>query len=603
MRLFCLLVVPLLLGWAVPVSLHAQDDAVAQLANAYFLDGEYEKAIELYTKLLRKQPDNAAHTTRLVDSHLALKDADAALAYLDGVLKRQKQAPQLLGLRGKVLLAKGDRAAAEATWKQAVDSPRDAAQTSLLGNFFVMEREYGWAEQTYLAARTRQKDPNAYANELSYIYRYLNDHTRVVKELVRLHQSNPAMSSYARSQILGMVHPAANEGLEAGLLQSIMAHPQDRELSLWLYDFYLQSENFAEALRQGRALDKQLGEGGKRLFALAQTLQQAGAYSYSNDALATLLEQPTSAYYVPALSQQAKNFELLAFEKRPLDTAALRQAVVNYDLLLKRYGRTPQMQEVMYRKARLCALYLQAPQQALAELEAIEALPVAPVQKAEARLLLGDVLLIRGEAVQARLQYQQVVEAFKEDQIGAQARFRTARLDYFLGNFEDAKGYLKVLKENTTNDIANDAIRLYLTIQDNLGLDSNTYALQRFAHAELLRYQGNTQGALALMDSIMQALPMHELSDDILYNKALIFLDNGETTRGLDLLERVIVDFGQGIYADDALFTKAEHYHYKAKQPEVALKLYMQLLIDYPASLLKVEARKRIRQLRGEKVG
>jgi hypothetical protein len=29
----------------------------------------------------------------------------------------------------------------------------------------------------------------------------------------------------------------------------------------------------------------------------------------------------------------------------------------------------------------------------------------------------------------------------------------------------------------------------------------------------------------------------------------------------------------------------------------------MQLLIDFPASLFKVEARKRIRQLRGERVG
>ena len=56
MRLFCLLFVTLLLGWAVPISMRAQDDAEAQLANAYFLDGEYEKAIELYTKLLRKQP-------------------------------------------------------------------------------------------------------------------------------------------------------------------------------------------------------------------------------------------------------------------------------------------------------------------------------------------------------------------------------------------------------------------------------------------------------------------------------------------------------------------------------------------------------------------
>ena len=181
------------------------------------------------------------------------------------------------------------------------------------------------------------------------------------------------------------------------------------------------------------------------------------------------------------------------------------------------------------------------------------------------------------------------------------AKFRDARLYYFKGDFENAKANLKILKENTSNDIANDAIRLFLTIQDNTGLDTTTVALEQFAQAQLLIYQKRYEEAMPMLDSILYRFPNHELTDDILWEKAQMALQRNEVEKTLTLLDKILVNFSEGIHADDALFQKAEIYERALKDLEKAQQLYLDLLIKYPASLYKVEARKRVRRLRGEK--
>ncbi|MFO0484864.1 MAG: tetratricopeptide repeat protein, partial [Sphingobacteriia bacterium] len=179
------------------------------------------------------------------------------------------------------------------------------------------------------------------------------------------------------------------------------------------------------------------------------------------------------------------------------------------------------------------------------------------------------------------------------------ARYRQARLQYFTGRFADAQAYLKVLKERPENDIANDAIRLYLTIQDNTGLDTGTVALEQFAQAELLAYQHQDAAALQLLDSILLGFPGHALEDDIYFTKSSIYLNMGKLEEAIRYLDRLLQQFPQSVRADEALFTKADLYQFQLKDAETARKLYLDLLVQYPASLYKVEARKRIRAMPG----
>ncbi|MEL6989495.1 MAG: hypothetical protein AAGK97_16920, partial [Bacteroidota bacterium] len=55
------------------ISLSAQN---VQLANQYFMNGEYEKASELYQKLYKKSPSNSYYFNRYMETLIALEQYD-----------------------------------------------------------------------------------------------------------------------------------------------------------------------------------------------------------------------------------------------------------------------------------------------------------------------------------------------------------------------------------------------------------------------------------------------------------------------------------------------------------------------------------------------
>ena len=96
---------------------------------------------------------------------------------------------------------------------------------------------------------------------------------------------------------------------------------------------------------------------------------------------------------------------------------------------------------------------------------------------------LGDLLLFSGEIWDASLLYSQVEKAYKNDVIGAQAKFKNAQLSYYNNDFEWAKSQLDVLRASTSKLIANDAMQLSLLISDNMEDDSTYDMLSLFAAA------------------------------------------------------------------------------------------------------------------------
>jgi predicted Zn-dependent protease len=203
---------------------------------------------------------------------------------------------------------------------------------------------------------------------------------------------------------------------------------------------------------------------------------------------------------------------------------------------------------------------------------------------------------------ESTLIYSQVDKDEKDSPLGEEARFRNAKLAYYRGDFEWAQTQLEALKASTSELISNDAIELSVFIIDNLGMDTIETPMQMYARAELLMYQNKDDDALHTLDTIGWLFPGHALLDDIEYTKARVFVKRKEFDHAVPLLEDILKNYKDDLKGDDATFLLAEINEKYLNNKDKAKELYEKIITDYNSSLLVIEARKRFRLLRGDKV-
>ena len=123
-----------------------------------------------------------------------------------------------------------------------------------------------------------------------------------------------------------------------------------------------------------------------------------------------------------------------------------------------------------------------------------------------------------------------------------------------------------------------------------------------YADADLLNYRNMKQESLKTLDSLMQNFPAHTLYDDALFKKAEVLFSMRRYQDADSLFGKVVSLFPTGILSDDALFRRAHLRENFLNDAATAMRLYEELLKNYPGSTFVVEARKRFRALRGDKL-
>jgi len=277
----------------------------------------------------------------------------------------------------------------------------------------------------------------------------------------------------------------------------------------------------------------------------------------------------------------------------------------DYETTLNELGKNQITAPLISKYAHLKAFHLDKIDEAVTLLEETISLPrISPIFAAQCKLELGDILILRGEVWEASLLYSQVDKDFKQDAIGREAKFRNARLSYYMGEFEWAAAQLNVLKAATSQLISNDAMSLGLLIMDNLGLDSdsNSAPLLFYSRADLYEFCNRNDAALATIDSMLLEFPAHTLTDEAWFKQAGIFFKKGDFKKTAEHYFKVFETYPDDILGDDALYKLALLTENNLSDKPKAQELYELLLTKYPGSLYTVDARKRFRSLRGDKV-
>jgi tetratricopeptide (TPR) repeat protein len=573
-----------------------------ELAIQFYQADEYEKARALFDDIFKKN-DHPHLVGYYLDCLIQLKDYESA----ERILKKEERTGAQPWVHevdlGWVYSLQGKDKEAEKTFNAVVGSLlADEVRIQSAAAAFARRGLDGYAVKTYVQGRKLMGYPYAFAKDLAALYARQGLIEAMLEEYLQYGLAEPGALDEVKSSLAGQVEDDAKyEVIKTGLVRKTQSEPNQVvyvELLSWVL---VGKGEYYAAYIQLKSIDMRMGEGGARVFELARVCQQNREYRVAEQAYEYIMQlgEDGPYYYQASLgainmkySRVTESGEYSETELTDIETAFLDFVNDPKMPLGEKYKGYLKLAEIQ-------ALYLGKIDQAIGQLSGLAENPRIPaMSRGEIQLRLADYMLMQGQVWDAKLTYWQVEKEFKDNPLAHTAKYMKAKISFYTGEFELAQSFLTVLKGSTSELIANDALYLSLLIQDNLGLDTTTTALELFAKADLKLFMNQLDEADMVLDTLVEFFMGHSLTDDVYLLKGDIALRRRDYDKALGYYALVYNGHGDDILADDALYRAANILEYRLKDEWKAYELLGRLALDYQGSVFVVDAGNRYRALR-----
>lgn len=576
------------------------------IARQYESTGEFDKAVVYYEKQYAVDPFNTYDP--YLNCLLQIKSFDKAEKLIKKQMKKSTGGARYAVDLGKIYDKREEPEKAkkqyDAALKMLLPDVGDIINTA---NAFYQAQKTDYAIETYLAGRKLMNGSYPFGFELAEMYSQKGESQKMIDEYMDMMGYNPQyvgnVQAIMQNKIANDLSGTLSDQLRTVLLRKIQRSPNELSYPEFLYWLFLQEKDFESALIQAKSLDKKTSNDGMRVFSLGQICVSNKAWPVAESCFRYVTEKDKNGSFyiqskvamVNAMSERVTSGQFSKEDLSALDNS--------FNSTLLELGSNWQTAELLKSYAHFNAFYFDKVEKAVLQLEEVITIPnIKPEFIAECKLELGDILILKNELWDASLYYSQVDKDFKQDAIGREAKFRNARLSYFLGEFDWAAAQLSVLKQATSQLISNDAMSLGLLITDNVGEDSITEPLRIYSRAELLSYQHKYSDAITTFDSVLVQFPGRRITDDVWFKKASIYKTQRNYAEAIVFLQKIIDSYPDDVLADDAIFEMASLNETVLNDKPKAMELYEKLIQKYPGSFFVADARKKFRNLRGDKI-
>jgi hypothetical protein len=587
-------------------SLYAQKGRDETLAKSYFENAEYDKAAYLYAQLWENNNQAQQFYAPLLKCYLQQKKLDEAEKLVRKQSKKFNENFLYQIDLGYVLRQKGDEGGAQKQYEKVIKELRpNENELRQTAGYFGEVGELDFEIATFNKAQKMFGGKIDFSTDLASAYLQKSDYKTAAAYYLEYIDRHPYDAQPVKNTIQTVRGgDKLMSEMEAQLYTKIQKQPDKEDYIELLTWIYIQNKDFEGALLQMKAIDKRKSGDGYRVLEIAHIAQTEGFY---DDAISgyeyVVAKEPRTSLYFQARTDVLNCRKEKIAKKINYTDADLQALKADYESFIAENGKNARTAQSIKELADLFGFYIHDINAAVATSEELIDLPGIPQSlKNQAKLSLGDFYLISGDVWESSLVYSQVDKEEKDSPLGEEARFKNAKLSYYKGEFEWAQEQLNILKASTSQLISNDAINLSVFIIDNLGMDTISVPMEMFSRADLLMFQNKDGEADKVLDSIVFTYPGHELFDDIEYAKAQIYCRKRQFEKAIPLLENIVKNYGKDLKGDDALFLLADITERELSNKEKAKELFKQLIVDYQSSLLVVEARKRYRVLRGDKL-
>lgn len=577
----------------------------AELGMEYMKAGEYEKAKSVFQKLLKNKEMVKVIYKPYLQTLIKLREFDEAERFVKRQIKNSDGNVKYITDYARLLEIADKKEEAKKQYSIAMDKVKSDDVTIMeLVNEFSQNQQFDLAVQMIEKAREDAKSPDKFAVQLAKLYRIQGKIPQMIEEYLKfglLTDNREMAQSILQDELKD---EKEIDQLEKILYTNVQKYPEQSYYSEVLIWHLIQKKEFFKAFVQARALDRRYRKEGVQVTDLGFLAQQNKDYVNSGKIFEYLVKEYPRNQNYPLWRRMLINAkEEVIKSVYPINTSDIRLLITEYSKMLAELGTNQKTLEAVKNKGLLYAFYLNEKDTAIVVLENAIKLANGDQQFIDrCKLDLGDIYVLKSEPWEATLLYSQVEKSEKDSPLGYDAKLRNAKLAYFRGDFELSKEVLDILKQATTREIANDAMELSLLIMENTGADSTEKAMKAYSNVELLLFQHRNEEAIASLNSMEKTFKGDPLEDEIIYLRAMTFLKQGDTEKGVKDLEKIIQKFPVELKGDDATYNLAKIYQEKLNQPAKAMKLYQELLTKYPGSIYGADARKRFRNLRGDTI-
>jgi tetratricopeptide (TPR) repeat protein len=569
-----------------------------QLAQNYFDKGDFEKALLNYESLEKSQPNNSFYFQRLVECYQQLSQFEKAQKAIEDKLSKYKQPNLLVELGYNYQLLKNAEKAKK-YYDQALNSIKEnVTNIYIVGAIFEKKVLLDYAIKAYEMATIQEPKMN-FNYQLAVIYGQLGQTDLMIEKFLNEAFVNPQSSLMIQYQLSRYMSDEGSEKFNLELKKALLLRAQKNQDIFWnqyLSWFFVQQKEYAKAFIQEKAIFKRNPESLSNIVNLAQLSFEENETLTASEILNFVLENTQDTDL--KIQSHKMLLEILIKKSSEKDFANINAAL---DLRLKEFGVSPYSLSLQILQAHFLAFNLKKTESAKTILKTALKLPLDNYQQAEVKMELADILLFEENFNQALLYYTQIEDDLRNDKVGHESSLKAAKTSYFKADFDWALSQFKVLKSASTQLIANDALELFLLINDNKVADSSQVALKEFARGDFMLYQNKTNAALQLFLDILKKNKGSEIESITLYRIAKTYEALNDYNTALVYYQKIIDQFADGIYIDEALYFSAEIYTKYLDDITKAKLLFEQLIFKHEDSIYFIDARRKFRQLRGDK--
>lgn len=569
-----------------------------QLAQYYYDKGDFEKAKISYEELLDNVPQNLQYFLRTIDCYQQLQQFDVAEKAIQNRLAKYNQGSLLVELGYNFQLQKND-IKAKSYYDQAIERIRkNPNEVYGIANSFERKVQLEYALKAYQTATEIQPNYN-FNYQQGLLYGQLGNFEKMIETFLDEAYANPQNSIIIQNQLSRFMTDEADVSFSNALRKALILRVQKAQDLFWnhyLSWFYVQQKEFSKAFIQEKAIYKRNPESLSTILNLANLAIEEEDQEVAREILTFVIENTKDL----GLLVQAHSY---LTELKIKNAAEKDYATINAEIeaLLKEYEISPFTLSLQLIQAHFVAFNLKKPETGRAIVKKALELQLNNYEVAQAKMELADILLFEQKFNQALLYYSQIETDLKNDAVAHEASLKAAKTSYFKGDFAWALKQFKELKSANTQLIANDALEYFLLINDNTVADSTQTALKAFAKGDYLLYQNRNQEAIAQFQLVLNTFKRDEIEAVTQLRLGKTYEKTAEYNLALSQYQSIIDHHSDGIYIDEALFFSAEIYSKRLNEPEKAKALYEKIIFNHQDSIYFVEARKKFRELRGDK--